>query len=94
MTFPISTDRRLSNEEELVAAARAKLPVRSHFGRGPLWRNEARDIYIVRQALDCGPICVVPAGIIDGALHIRAARPQELRNRQQRPPCLSRSRPG
>ena len=81
VTFRVSGDWRLISEEDFVAAVRDGLRVKSHFGRGPLRRNEFGDIYIIRSPLDCGPICIVPAGVIDGALHIRAARPREIRHR-------------
>ena len=93
MALPVSGDRRLISEEDLMAAARDRLRVKSPFGRGPLWRNAVGDIYIVRAAFDCGPVCILPAGVIDGLLDLRPARPQEIRDPRDRPSVADAGEP-
>ena len=92
-TSPVATDRRLTSEEDLLAAAHDGLRIESRFGRGTLWRNAAGDVYIVRSALDCGPICIVPARVIDARLYVRAATPQEIRDPQDCPSVADATTP-
>ena len=93
VTSPVSTERRLSSEQDLLAAAKGRRRVKSPFGRGPLWRNAVGDVYIVRPALDCGPICVVPAGVFDGLLYLRPAQQQEIRDPRGRPSVADAATP-
>lgn len=93
VTSPVSTDRRLSSEQDLLAAATDGRRVKSRFGRGPLWRNAVGDVYIVRPVLDCGPIRVVPAGVFDDLLYLRASQQQEIRDPRDRPSVADAATP-